>query len=249
VAGLDTNRGAKRAREARARLGVDPAAPLACVLSLVEDAAGLPVVVAALPQDVAGASWRRGNSAVLWVNGEQPPVRQRFTLAHEFGHVCCGHEGAAVDTPATLAGRSQDSREVQANAFAAELLMPRAGIAAMLRGDPGLDDVVRVAALHGVSTIAALYRCRTLGLLTWSRFERLRREIEHGLHREVWQHLGLEPLEDALSAIEEHPRLPPALEGSALAALLRGEASVSAAAAAAGCFAPTLGEAAAALGR
>ena len=40
VPGEDSNRGAKRAREARAALGLDPAAPLECLLSTVEQRAG-----------------------------------------------------------------------------------------------------------------------------------------------------------------------------------------------------------------
>ena len=80
----------------------------------------------------------------------------RFTLAHEVGHVRCGHDaGVAVDTYETLGGRSTDAREVQANAFAAELLAPAAGVRAMLDGEPTLEDVVRIAARYGISPIAA----------------------------------------------------------------------------------------------
>src|SRR3712207_7408724 len=59
-------------------------------------------------------------------NGREATTRQRFTLAHELGHVRCGHAPAVdVDTIADLANRT-DPLEVQANAFAAELLLPRA---------------------------------------------------------------------------------------------------------------------------
>ena len=89
---------------------------------------------------------------MLWVNGTHPAVRMRFTLAHEIGHVRCGHDaGVAVDTYETLGGRSTDAREVQANAFAAELLAPAAGVRAMLDGEPTLEDVVRIAARYGIS--------------------------------------------------------------------------------------------------
>src|SRR5690349_10782900 len=94
MAGKDTNVGAKRARETRELLGLDPVAPVACVLTLVDSAFGLPVVIAALPEGVAGCAWRDGDRAVLWVNGTDAPVRQRFTLAHELGHLRCGHDGA-----------------------------------------------------------------------------------------------------------------------------------------------------------
>ena len=81
------------------------------------------------------------------------------------------------------------------------------------------------------------------------RYEQLQREIDEDLHREVWDYLQPDTVHDALSSIEDYPRLPDSLAGSALAALLRGEVSVDAAAHAAGCPAGRLGAAAADLGR
>src|SRR3954447_20436375 len=153
MASYDTNFGAKRAREARTDLGLDDVSPVACVLTLVEERAQLPVVVGRLPDDIAGALWRNGVGAIVWVNARQTVERQRFTVAHELGHVRCRHAETAVDTAATISGRTQDPREVQANAFAAELLAPRAGVEDMVDRDPGLEDVVRVAAHFGISTI------------------------------------------------------------------------------------------------
>jgi Zn-dependent peptidase ImmA (M78 family) len=218
VPGKDTNIGAKRARETRAALGLPEAEPLD-VLAVVEELAGLPVIVASLPEDVAGGCFRSGPAAVLWVNGDHPHVRQRFTLAHELGHVRCGHAVEMnVDDVSVLAGDTHDPREVQANAFAAELLAPRAGVAALVDGEPGLETVVDVAARFGISAPAALYRLNTLGLTR--RVERLRRELEDGLQA----HYARAPYEDALSRIDALPRLSPALAGSRLAAMLDGSA-------------------------
>ena len=123
MAGLDSNRGAKRAREARQALGLDVTAPLEDLLDVVE--AQKPVIVAALPEDVAGACV---GGELLWVNGNQYAPRQRFTLAHEFGHAWIGHDGRLEpDTVETLSGRTTNPYEVQANAFAAEFLVPKAG--------------------------------------------------------------------------------------------------------------------------
>jgi Zn-dependent peptidase ImmA (M78 family) len=241
----DTNYGAKRAREARERFGLDDASPVRCILTLVEERAELPVVVGALPSDIAGALWRNGAGSSVWVNGAQSVERQRFTVAHELGHVCCRHDGTAIDTDATLSGRTHESREVQANAFAAELLAPRAGVAQLVGRDPNLEEVVRLGAHFGISTIAAFYRCSTLGLLSDRRYDQLRAEIEDNLHK----YFAAEPLRDELSGITEYPRLPAALADSALAAVLRGEASVGAAASKAGVDADRLAAAAAALSR
>jgi Zn-dependent peptidase ImmA (M78 family) len=209
--GRDTNIGAKRARDTRAALGVAPDAPLD-VLALVEERAGVPVIVASLPDPIAGGCYRAGGAAVLWVNGDQPLVRQRFTLAHELGHVRLAHEvGMNVDAVAVLAGETRDAREVQANAFAAELLAPRAGVMAMIDGEPGLETVVDVAARYGISNLAALYRLSTLGLS--ARVERLREELEEGLAA----HFERPAYRDRLASIRSLPRLSPAIAGSRLA--------------------------------
>jgi hypothetical protein len=190
-----------------------------------------------LHEGVAGCCWRDGERVVLWVNGRQALVRQRFTLAHELGHVRCGHAGAvAVDTYATLAGQTTDSREVQANAFAAELLAPAAGVRAAVAGrEPTLDDVVLLAARYGISAIAALYRLDTLGLSR--RVGVLKREVEEGLVEAVWARLAPAVADDALAALRlgDLPRLSPALAGGALAAVVGGRAVVRDAAHAAGC--------------
>jgi Zn-dependent peptidase ImmA (M78 family) len=227
MAGLHTNRGAKRAREAREALGIDAAEPLTCLLSVVEQAAGIPVIVRPLPGRIAGCLWHDGATRLIHVNGLQALARQRFTLAHELGHVRCGHDGAlVVDDPETIGGATADPREMEANAFAAEFLVPRSGLEHAISREPTLDDLVRLAAAHGVSAIVVLLRCVTCGLVGAQRERRLREEIDEGLHLE--RHAALQPpsVSDRLAAIHELPYLSPALAGGALAAALAGGASV-----------------------
>lgn len=251
MAGKDTNTGAKRAREARSELGLGAEAPVRCLLTLVERQLELPVVIAALPHPIAGCCWNDGARVVLWVNGTHAAVRQRFTLAHELGHLRCRHEVLVeVDTFETLAGKTTDSREIQANAFAAELLAPTAGVRSMIDGEPTLDDVVLMAASFGISTIAALYRLNTLNLTTKARHEKLKEEIDDGLHSAVWDRLSPEPVTDLIAATHGTalPRLSPALAGSALEAVIAGRVSVDEAAAAADCDPKQLADGAAAIG-
>jgi len=242
--------GAKRARQIREELGLDPAAPLDCVLTLVESDLGLPVVIAALPAGVAGCCWRDGERVVLWVNGTHRPVRQRFTLAHELGHLRCSHDGAIpVETFVTLGGKTTDSREVQANAFAAELLAPAAGVADIVKGrEPGLEQVVRIAAMFGISSIAALYRLNTLGLT--GAYEELAAAIANGEHEATWERLSPAATGDAIAAIDagDLPRLSPALRDSALAGMVRGSTSARVAAESMGCDADSLANGAASIG-
>lgn len=94
-------------------------------------------------------------------NVSEPPVRQRFTVAHELGHFALGHEDAPRD-----AGNFQSSgdlRERQANKFAAELLMPASLVTHYYQS--GLaDSVETLANIFGVSKDAMGYRLINLGL-------------------------------------------------------------------------------------
>jgi Zn-dependent peptidase ImmA (M78 family) len=236
VASIHSNRGAKRAREARETLGLDPVAPLACVLTVVEERLELPVVVARLPDEVAGACWHEGDGVVLWVNGAQAAPRRRFTLAHELGHVWCRHDGRLeVDSMQTLSGRTTNPLEIQANAFAAEFLMPKEGVCELFADhEPGLDELVVYAAHHGTSALAALIRLETAGVVGEARAARLREEIEEGEHFAAQHRLGPVTREDRLGAIADLPYTSPALAGSALAGALGGAVAVADAARAAG---------------
>lgn len=63
---------------------------------------------------------------VIRINMYEPLVRQRFTIAHEIGHILLRHEGISYrDTSYTIyKDLIERMSEVSANAFAAELLMP-----------------------------------------------------------------------------------------------------------------------------
>ena len=93
---------ARTGREAGARgaprgRGLDPAAPLENLLGTVEDDAAVPVLIARLDGGIAGCCVRTGAWAMVFVNGEHALARQRFTLAHEYGHVYCAH-ATSIDT-------------------------------------------------------------------------------------------------------------------------------------------------------
>ena len=60
MAGYHTNVGAKRARQYRAELGLAPDEPLECLLTVVEQRAGIPVAVVEIADGFAGAYLRRG---------------------------------------------------------------------------------------------------------------------------------------------------------------------------------------------
>jgi len=118
MAGLHSNRGAKRAREAWAALGHTREGPLPDLLEAVEAQGGANVVVLELPEGVAGAYVARPGLPLLFVNGGQALSRQRFTLAHEFGHHRMGR-ATVIDAQAAIGPGARDPHEIAANAFAA----------------------------------------------------------------------------------------------------------------------------------
>lgn len=236
----DSNRGAQRARMAREELGLGLDGPLADVLDAVEGPGAVPVLVADLGGETAGAY--KPDFPLIFVNGRQAVRRQRFTVAHEFGHHRLGHhERKLLDTPADMAGRTHDPQEVQANAFAAEFLAPaqavRAWWSAAQPETVDLEVVVRLASDFGISAPAALYRLTALRVLgDQARIRRLEREIEEDLHVALGRRFGLAERSDALAltAAAGGTRLPAALRGSPLGRLFAGELSLEEAARAVG---------------
>jgi Zn-dependent peptidase ImmA (M78 family) len=223
VASLHSNRGAKRAREAREALGLGLEGPLPDLLDAAE-AAGAHVVVLELSSGVAGAHLVRPGCPLLFVNGTQPTSRQRFTLAHELGHHRLGH-ATVVDEPSAFT--ADDPDEVEANAFAAELLVPKRALQAWAaeRRAIGLDDVVRLAAAYGVSAPMVQIRLRSTGVVAdRRRLAALEREIEAGHHLLLAAHLDLSAPEDRLArAARRMPYVSPALRPSPFGRLLAGE--------------------------
>ncbi|MEW7849528.1 ImmA/IrrE family metallo-endopeptidase [Massilia aurea] len=95
-------------------------------------------------------------------NVSEPPVRQRFTVAHELGHFALGHEDAPRDTGNFQS--SGDQRERQANRFAAELLMPSSLVTQYFQNGVA-SSIEALANIFGVSKDAMGYRLINLGLL------------------------------------------------------------------------------------
>lgn len=236
---LYSNRGAKRAREAREALGFAATAPIPDVLEAIEDRGATHALVLELTDGIAGAYIAKPELPLIFVNGDQAISRQRFTLAHEFGHFRMGHS-TVIDEYAVIGGVPRDPSEVCANAFAAEFLMPREGTKAWaaenVQGQLTLEDVVVFAHEYGVSAQAARYAFYTAGVCRdEARCDQLDAEIADELHIELASYLGLEPLEDRLAdAVRHLPRIPPALERSALGDLLIGAIDINELAARAG---------------
>ncbi len=77
-------------------------------------------------KDFSGLLIRKDGHALIGVNSNDAPVRQRFTIAHELGHFFLHpQKDAFVDYRDNKSDIMRTPREKQANMFAAALLMPR----------------------------------------------------------------------------------------------------------------------------
>lgn len=129
----------------------------------------------------SGFALRDGNRWFIGLNTQTSRRRQRFTAAHELGHLLL-HEGKElivdqavlrIDLRNHVSSMGTDVEEVEANTFAAALLMPERivlGCAAELiraNGDITRDGLIfELVKIFDVSAEAMGYRLINLGILT-----------------------------------------------------------------------------------
>lgn len=83
----------------------------------------------AVEEGLSGAAIRTPRGAIVSVNSGHPYRRQRFTIAHEIGHLLLHVDSSEFVDAATVvgyrvAGATSSIDETEANHFAAELLLP-----------------------------------------------------------------------------------------------------------------------------
>lgn len=73
-----------------------------------------------------GFTIKKDTDTIIFTNTSSRLAREIFTLAHEIGHIQLHMEGleSFIDDAVTIAGRSTDDKEQEANYFAVNLLMP-----------------------------------------------------------------------------------------------------------------------------
>jgi Zn-dependent peptidase ImmA (M78 family) len=92
---------------------------------------GARIIRQPLDHDVSGILLRDDSQVLLGVNAAHHLRRQRFTIAHELGHLSL-HPGRPYTVDSTirlnwrddLSSLATDRQEIEANAFAAAVLMP-----------------------------------------------------------------------------------------------------------------------------
>jgi Zn-dependent peptidase ImmA (M78 family) len=111
-------------------------------------ARGITLQFAPLGDELSGMAYIKDGLKIIGVNALHHPNRQRFSVAHELAHHVLHvpeiSEAIHVDRGFRVLHRNKvsaegsDPLEVEANAFASELLMPDALLADAI-GDTGLD--------------------------------------------------------------------------------------------------------------
>jgi Zn-dependent peptidase ImmA (M78 family) len=127
-------------------------------------------------ESMSGFAYQKEGKKVIGINETDGEQRQRFTMAHELGHMFVHvNDGVIFDRGFAYFRDGNSStglnpKERQANAFAAELLMPAEHLIEQVRSleggiiDPMQDDskIRKLAKLYGVSFSAMSVRLDSL---------------------------------------------------------------------------------------
>lgn len=120
---------------------------------------GIDVKLCELPSDNGGKSTIIDGKPIILINKADSIARQRFSAAHELGHILLGHVGEYK-----LVNREphkQDNPiEQAANVFAARLLAP-----ACVLYEIGADTPEKISSICNISITAATFRCERMKLL------------------------------------------------------------------------------------
>lgn len=169
---VSSAQGKELARRVRETLGLG-VAPLTDLPELLEQLTGADVATAPLEgaSGVCAVDPERRMRLVV-TSSTEPAERQRFSLAHELGHMLFGDE-RHVDQVAGV----RDPREVRSDEFARNLLVPIGGVKAWLdrclgevRKDLVTERVIALLCRHfGVSPRAMSIQLDRMGLLSVQR--------------------------------------------------------------------------------
>jgi Zn-dependent peptidase ImmA (M78 family)/transcriptional regulator with XRE-family HTH domain len=146
--------------------------------ALVEAAFGADVAVVVLDEGFDGLSASSDDAKLIVLGTSAVPARQRFTLAHELGHLLAGDDqGVHLDKDIYDRAQAKDPSEMRANNFASAFLMPE-DVLREAAGTSGLaeDEFAALACDLKVTPSALAIRLQQLRLIdagTCDRFRKL----------------------------------------------------------------------------
>lgn len=126
-------------------------------LSALAKKAGLTLLTASgWPDDLSGMIRKEPHGGFyLYVNGAHSRARQRFTVAHEIAHYILHKPliGNGITENAMYRSGLSDWAEMEANALAADILMPRSAVKTAMGENPDVT-AADLAAMFEVSQSA-----------------------------------------------------------------------------------------------
>jgi len=147
------------ARKLLADVGIkNPPVLIRDIINYIKKEKDLSVYSWAFSDDIDGIQIIENKKASIGYNQTQHPHRQRFTVAHEIGHLLLGHTGKNF----ILDLNSKKPEEIEANQFAAELLMPSPFLKADIKKS---KDPKTLARRYWVSEEAMWWRLMDLKLI------------------------------------------------------------------------------------
>lgn len=225
--------GQRIAVDERQRLGLG-LSPIGDLVELFESQ-GVRTGLVTLPDNISGLTLSDEKIGIFVViNREHPPLRRRFSLAHEYAHVLIDRDRSGA---ISRSENRADLLEVRANAFAAEFMMPAEGVAQFVqalgkggasraqmavfdeadvvqveqRATPGSQDIqihdVALMAHHfGVSRISALYRLKNLRMVDEREFQHLKSQEDSGAGKAIADFLAADDPADEREMRDEFRR-------------------------------------------
>ena len=169
------------AQAVRREAGVGQRDPIPNLTRAIERAG---VIVAGLPNEIPGhdgfsvwPDFALGGRPVIVFARSSAGDRQRFTIAHEIGHLL-------LHSPQREDAIEAADAEREAHRFAGALLLPAEAAADAMRPPLTLTTLAHVKATYGISIGAAIQRGHDLDLINDSRFVSLRKQLTtRGWHR------------------------------------------------------------------
>lgn len=164
----------ERAEALLRKIGVDT---FPIPIEKVAEATGAVIVRKAFDGTQSGFALRDENARIIGVNSATSPRRQRFTIAHELGHLDMHSGHFIIDHTMRVSWRDEtssmatDDEEIEANKFAAAILMPRTMVQSRVAFHTRAQNVTRdwliaeLAREFDVSVEAMGYRLINLGIL------------------------------------------------------------------------------------
>ncbi|MCT7351021.1 XRE family transcriptional regulator [Streptomyces sp. 15-116A] len=175
------------------------------LLQLAERAFGVDVAKVGLPDGLDGAAWQADGFRLVMLALTDVPTRQRFTLAHELGHILARDAQDLLTETHLSPGHQKDLTEVRANVFAANLLMPRDEIVAAVQNSELTDErLTQLVVRFEVSPSALAARLGQLRAITSESANRLRGMTTQDCH---WL-AGQSDLYEARKTWSQTKRLP-----------------------------------------